>query len=193
MLLDGLGRMKSLKLLELPGMDQSKILVSVQVTGIRGHELDEILRREFHIELEMACSSYVCAITSVGDTKEGFKRLLDAFTAVDKRLSEKQSPGGKNIQTGRIQGTDEVIPTESICTLLETEKMEKEKCLLEDACGRISGDFVTLYPPGIPILAPGERITEKIVERLFQYLREGLELHGIEEAMVQVLKRRTNG
>ena len=71
--------------------------------------------------------------------------------------------------------------------------MEKEKCLLEDACGRISGDFVTLYPPGIPILAPGERITEKIVERLFQYLREGLELHGIEEAMVQVLKRRTNG
>lgn len=193
MLRDGLGRMKSLKLLELPGMDQSKILVSVQGTGIRGHELDEILRREFHIELEMACSSYVCAITSVGDTKEGFKRLLDAFTAVDKRLSEKQSPGGKNIRTGRIQGTDEVIPTESICTLLETEKMEKEKCLLEDACGRISGDFVTLYPPGIPILAPGERITEKIVERLFQYLREGLELHGIEEAMVQVLKRRTNG
>ena len=57
--------LKILKLLEASGMDESKILISVMNAQISGHELDQILREKYHIELEMACSSYVCAITSI--------------------------------------------------------------------------------------------------------------------------------
>lgn len=178
----GLRKMKKLKLLEIPGMDESKILVSVQKAGINGHELDRILREEYHIELEMACSSYVCAITSVGDTKESLERLLRAFMDVD----------GRDIDLScdkNAYGTDEVLPAESVCTILEAEECKKESCSLQASCGKVSGGFITLYPPGIPILTPGERISRDIIERLLTYVKEGFEVHGIQEGMIQVLKR----
>lgn len=180
---NGLRKMKRLKLLEIPGMDESKILVSVQRTGINGHELDFILREEYHIELEMACSSYVCAITSVGDTKESLDRLLKAFLNVDERLTDAKEP--QNIECS----TDEALPAERVYTMLEAEECEKELCFLRDSCGRISGDFVALYPPGIPILAPGERVSREIAERLSTYVKEGFEVHGVKDNKIQVLKR----
>lgn len=196
-----LGTLKCLRLLEVPGMDKSKILVSVNGTGISGHKLDEILRDEYHIELEMACSSYVCAVTTVGDTKESLDRLADAVLKIDRRLSEEWADAGsspdKKVRPDKsgnfaemIYWGDGVIRTESVCTIQEAEESEKERCLLEKSCGRISGDFVTLYPPGIPILAPGEKISEAVLERLFIYTKEGFEVHGTEDGSVQVLRGR---
>lgn len=184
--------MKVLKILEAPGMDESKILISVIDTKVSGHELDRILREEFHIELEMACSSYVCAITTVGDTKETLERLEKALQKIDEELQERDADiclqkGGSRIAV-TASGGDGVIRTESVCTIQEAEEAEKEECLLENACGRISSDFVTLYPPGIPILAPGEKISAEIVERLKRYTKEGFEVHGICEGSLWVLK-----
>ena len=164
-------------------MDVSKILVSVRGTDISGHELSGILRDRYHLELEMACSSYVCAITSVGDTEESMGRLVDALIRIDRELQNRCSSEDQAVRT------DTVIPTESVCTLLEAEEQEKEKCLLAESCGRISGDFVTLYPPGIPILTPGERISREIIERVERYLEDGFEVHGISEGFLKVLKR----
>lgn len=175
--------MKVLRLVDVAGMDVSKILVSVRGTDISGHELSGILRDRYHLELEMACSSYVCAITSVGDTEESMGRLVDALIRIDRELQNRCSSEDQAVRT------DTVIPTESVCTLLEAEEQEKEKCLLEESCGRISGDFVTLYPPGIPILTPGERISREIIERVERYLEDGFEVHGISEGFLKVLKR----
>lgn len=193
---DGLRKMQKLKLLEIPGMDESKILVSVQGTGMNGHELDEILRREFHIELEMACSTYVCAITTVADTKESLERLLAAFQKVDERLSlsegERKESFFWGTERGREEeswrGTDAVLRTESVCTIAQAEDCPGESCELLQSVGRVSGDFVTLYPPGIPILAPGEVVTEPIVKRLMEYAENGFEVHGVREGTIQVLK-----
>lgn len=178
--------LRSLKLLEIPGMDPCKILISVRNTGINGRELQNILRREFHVELEMACDSYVCAITTVADTKESFSRLLRALQEVDNRISGKKD----FFSSGSRTGSDEVLPAVSVCTMLEAEENEKESCLLEQSEGRISGGFVTLYPPGIPILAPGEKISKEILNRLLLYERDGFEVQGIENHhSVQVLRR----
>lgn len=180
----GLRRMKRLKLLELPGMDESKILISVKGTALNGHELDSIMRDNYHIELEMACSSYVCAITSAADTKEDLDRLLHAFLAEDKICQEMESR-----KADTACSSDEVLPAESVCTILDALECEKESWPLKDSFGKISADFVTLYPPGIPILTPGERISREIVMRLFTYIKEGFEVHGIQNGEVQVLKR----
>lgn len=182
---DGLRKMKRLKLLEVPGMDESKILVSVQTSGTNGHELDRILREEYHIELEMACGSYVCAITSVGDTKESLERLRNAFLDVDERLEEEAGAGNHDF----VYSTDEVLPAAGVCTILEASECRKEECFLMDSCGRISGDFVTLYPPGIPVLAPGERVSPRIAERLMAYEKAGFEVHGIKNGRIKVLTR----
>lgn len=179
-----LRELKILKLLEASGMDESKILISVMNAQISGHELDQILREKYHIELEMACSSYVCAITSIGDTKESLNRLTEALQEIDKSLQR---------VSGAIFLGDGVIRTESVCTIQQAEEAEKEQCLLENADGKISGDFVTLYPPGIPILAPGEKVSVAIVERLKRYTKEGFEVHGIRNGSLLVLKREYYG
>lgn len=176
--------MKCLKLLEVPGMDESKILISVKYAGINGHELDCILRKEYHIELEMTCSSYVCAITTVADTKKSLERFTEALLEIDDKLSKRDSLSALEDRSS----SDTVLPAKAVCTLQKAEECEKEFCLLEESCGRISGNFVTLYPPGIPILAPGEQISFEIMERLKAYTKEGFELHGMEEGSLQVLR-----
>lgn len=181
-----LRRMKHLQLLEIPGMDESKVLVSVGDTGISGCELGKILGEEFHIELEMACAAYVCAITSVGDTGESLQRFADAFLQVDERLHG-QGEKGKSVFPAAI--SDRVIPAESVCTIQEAEAEKKGSCPLEESVGRISGDFITLYPPGIPILAPGEIMSREILEKICGYLAAGFEVHGVQEGCICVLKR----
>lgn len=182
----GLQNMRCLKLLEVPGMDQSRILVSVQGTNITGQALADRLRERFHIELEMACSSYVCAITSVADSEERLGRLLDAFLETDRDLDFHSG----RISTEKIKGErkDTVLPAKSICTILQAEERPKTDCRLEGAEGKISGGFVMLYPPGIPILAPGERISPEIIRRLEQYMEDGFQVHGMKDRNLQVLE-----
>lgn len=187
-----LRNMKLLKLLDIPGMDESKILVSVKETALCGQELAGILREEFHVEVEMACGTYVCAITTVMDSEENLEYLKKAFLTIDGRLFE-QRPEKTSSEQKRQSVTDEVLRTEPVCTLLEAEKEEQESVSLKKAAGRISGEFVTLYPPGIPLLVPGEMITPQIQERLEQYGKDGLEVQGICKDHIRVFKRRKTG
>lgn len=179
-----LREMKRLKLLEVPGMDPSRILVSVRGTGLCGAELSALLRTEFHIELEMACSAYVCGITTVADTEESLSRMGDAFLAVDRRLSERP-------QTVETETADEILRAGTVCTLLEAEEREKEYVRIMDAGGRISGGFISVYPPGIPLLAPGERITGEILEQIGKYQKQLLNIQGIDGGRICVLKERS--
>ena len=182
---NSLSGMKKLKLLEFPGMDLSRILISVREAGISGGILSDILREHFHIEVEMACSTYLCAIATVSDTEESLERLKEALLEADEMLCE-SAPGNKTEQ--RSGCSDEVLETEAVFTLLEAEEKEAEWIRPGKAQGRISGGFAVLYPPGIPILTPGERITAEITERLVQYEKDGLEVHGIEKGKILVIK-----
>ncbi len=180
---EGLQTLEHLRLITVPGMDESKILLSPDGTGLDGRELSGILRREYHIELEMACASYVCAISTVADTRESLGRLFHAFQEVDVSLA---GTGG-----GLRRIMDTVIPTICVCTIHEAEEREKELCSVEESEGRISGGFIMLYPPGIPILVPGELIDAKLLDRIRGYLRGGYGLHGIQNGRLQVLKKET--
>ena len=183
-LLDSLRKMHSLTLIEVPRMDATKVLISVQGLSINGLELAKILRTTYHIEVEMACSSYLCAITTVADREEDLHRLQTALLSIDKSLSKTETKAKKPVLK-----TESVLPAKSVCTLLEANEAEKELCPLSDAKGRISGDFVTLYPPGIPLLAPGEMISKEMILRIFSYQRDGFTLYGIHADSLKVLKR----
>lgn len=180
-----LHRMENLELLDIPGMDETKILISLRKTGWNGKKLAEALRKEFHIEPEMACSTYVCMITTVADTKESFGRLKEALFAIDRRLFKEQT--SMSLEEKRLF-SDEVIKTECVCTFQKAEEAEKEWVLASDSCGKVSGDFVTVYPPGIPLLAPGERITMEIIDRLYQYEKDRLEIHGMTGGKIMTVR-----
>lgn len=184
---EGLQKLKHLRLLEIPGMDKSKILVSPGNTGLDGRTLNKILRQESHIELEMACASYVCAITTVADTQKSLSRLLDAFQKADQGLCPHLMSDSRAGKAEKL--TDTVIPVKAVCTIHEAAEREKTLCPIEQSEGRVSGGFVMLYPPGIPILAPGEIITRAIYGRIKGYLQNGYEIHGIQNGRIPILKK----
>ena len=172
-----LGRMDTLRLIECPGMDRSKILISVRDAEISGNELQDRLRDGYGIELEMACSSYACALTSVADREEDLERLGRALLDLDASLP-------RRTLDRRIYPDDSVMPARQVKRLLEAWDHKGSRTKLPDAEGRISGDFITLYPPGIPLLAPGELVEEPMVRRIQRYLREGLEVDGVQDGKI---------
>lgn len=174
-----LSGMKHLRLLEAPGMDKSKILISA--SGMSGHALSDLLRREYRIELEMACQTYVCGIATVCDTKKSLERFREALEEIDERSEGCQARPQKN-------RSDIILPARQMMSIRSAMDRQQEWTDLCGAEGRISGDFVTLYPPGIPILAPGEQITGEILQRLRHCLKDGLEVHGITGHRILVLK-----
>lgn len=179
--------MRRLKLLEPPGADPSKILVSVRGIGMNGYELSRMLRERHHIEVEMACASYICAITTVMDTEEDLNRFCEALLELDRQAKEAAD------YADMPESVDQVTPAESVCSLREAEEGEKSFCRLKETPGKVSGSFVTLYPPGIPLLAPGELISCETANRLAWYMKHGFEIQGMEDGTIEVLKENIHG
>lgn len=164
-------------------LDPSKILVSCRGCGVNGETLGEWLRQRYQIEMEMCGADYAVAITTCLDGEERLARLGNALYELDQELLA---------QTGRADwiGTERALsmPRPQICRNLfqaaEAFQTERE---LSDCAGEISGEFIYLYPPGIPIVAPGERITEEIMDLIHAYKRMGLPVQGMADPQAKRL------
>lgn len=164
--------------------DRSKILISTEQCGISGAALSQLLRSRYHLEMEMEAEHYVTAITTVADTEEGLDRLQAALLELDDALADAGQKCGPEAVAGVQEQKDEPgsvrwYRSEAVLTLTQADEAEKERIPLMDSAGRISGEFVYLYPPGIPLLVPGERITWPLLQQLEQYRRAGLRLQGL--------------
>ncbi len=170
---------------DVSDFDCSKLLISTHKTGVTGRELAGFLSEQYHIQMEMAAPFYVMGISSVGDTGEGFIRLNQALHTLDGELRE----GRKSVcplQHTALQGSYRQTALFRIGTALE---MGSEPVDLKISAGKIAAVFVSLYPPGIPLLVPGERISFEIQDLLAVYQAAGLEIHGLEtDGKIRVLK-----
>lgn len=197
--------LKKLKVLRLIGeeltgqngvfaVDRSKIVVSTAWSPINGPKLHEILRKRYHLELEMEAEQYVLALTSVMDTREGFKRLVHALTEIDGELENRlQEEAGKSdcfdgchfVDSEQISGARQVMP------IWKGMEQEREEILLAESEGRISAEYAYLYPPGIPVLVPGERIGRDFLEQAERWKKQGIFLQGpadYTQERIQVVK-----
>lgn len=170
-----LRKMTHLKLCESTSYDRSKIVISTEGTDWSSRELSEKLFHTFHLQMEMTAGNYILAMTSVADTKEGFDRLEKALLEIDKQVKTCQD--SKKIRTEIPKAEQARIP----CWRDEVSEEEKEKVRFEECAGRISLDFAYLYPPGCPIVVPGERISARAAELLCQYRDMGFSIEGTEE------------
>lgn len=170
---------------DVADLDLSKLILYIKNGSMSGNELYEELLQHYHLQLEMAAGDYALALTSIGDTREGFDRLYQALEEIDRRLLakdpvqlEKRSYAGMNNLTE--------MP---VCRAVERRM---ERILLENAIGRIAGEFVYLYPPGIPLIVPGEKISGEFVENVLQYREKGFSLQGMKDysgKYLEVLER----
>ena len=171
--------------------DRSKILLSTVNSSMNGKQLHQILREEFHLEMEMEAEKYVLALSAVGDTQEGFDRLCAAVEEIDRRESlkyaeaEKESnrkhtpDGNGDPDKGSSQCQCKAGELKQIMRISQAMDAMSESYPLEESIGRVSAEFAYLYPPGIPIIVPGEQITGLLVKNMRRYLDEGFELQGM--------------
>ncbi len=193
-----LGAMKHLTLVDerwigkygVYDLDPSKIVISVGKTALTGADLDRILREKYHLEMEMCCADHVVAITSLGDRTDGLKRLAQALLETDRGLTDRAEDRALESSmewSGRVTSRPEVE-----MTVFEGISGEKEPVAVEDSVGRIAGEFVYIYPPGIPIVAPGEMLLPSLVHTIWEYQKMGLSVQGMEDPSgktIKVIKR----
>lgn len=153
----------------LKDWDIGKIVISVRGTNMTGKELGRILREKYHLELEMAAQTYALAMMTLMDEEQGWQRLVDALVELDDRIEKKPIPAD----------VKRPIFCEAELTLAEAFHSPREEISLENAPGRISADFIMPYPPGIPLVAPGERIGEEAVKEIESDLKTGLFVQGV--------------
>ena len=179
------------------GWDPSKIVVStMRAKDFHGEELAEMLRKNYHLEMEMTAPEYVIAMTSVLDTDEGFERLTKALLEIDEELLKAEEKRRKTVsETGdQKENTvreraeknckasetlqSRILRPNEIMSICEAMDANTERTTLQNTVGKVSAEFIYLYPPGIPIIAPGEVFTREIVEMIEAYKKAGLLVQG---------------
>jgi len=150
---------------DIVSMDETKIFINVSKTGYTGYELEKILGRKYKIEIEMSDTNHILCFITIGDTQNSVNKLLHALKDIASRPKKRNSK-----KYDEIFLTMPSIP-ELIMTPREAFFSSKRKILLSSSIGKISGEFIVPFPPDIPIIVPGERITKEILDYV-KYLKE---------------------
>lgn len=166
---------KSLKNLEklkiyfnADNFDKGKIIISTLNCSLNGTELADILRKKYKIETEMAYDCYVIAMTSICDTDENFLRLENALIEIDSFI--------ENAKKKIIKRTTITIPKKKL-SISKLNNLQGESIPLNTSKGKISLEYIYAYPPGIPIITPGEIIDEDVIGEIKNLQSYGINLH----------------
>ena len=157
--------------------DITKLSVNTLGMGLAGIEVYSILRDEYDIQIEFGDLGNFLAIVSVGDTKFAIERLVSALSDI-KRIYSKD-------KTGMID--HEYIEPEVVMSPKDAFYGNKIVLPINESIGEVSCEFVMCYPPGIPILAPGERITKEILEYISYAKMKGCSLTGTQDEKIEFI------
>jgi len=153
------------------GFDQTKLGINVTGIGLTGLSVYEILRDDYNIQIEMGDAHNILAILSIGDSEKEVNQLVSALHAISNNYrKDKLELGFKHFSSTEVK----LSPRKAFYS-------DMERLLITESVGHISGEFVMIYPPGIPILAPGEFITDEIVEYIELLKKENGTLSGLED------------
>lgn len=157
--------------------DITKLSVHTLDIGLAGIEVYDILRDEYDIQIEFGDIGNVLAYLSMGDRVQEVERLVSALAEIRRRYHT----------DGAGLLSQEYIDPEVVLSPQEAFYAEKESLPLEESAGRVCSEFVMCYPPGIPILAPGERITEQILDYIQYAKAKGCSMTGPEDENIEYI------
>ena len=155
--------------------DTTKLSVYTRGIGLAGIEVYDMLRDDYDIQIEFGDLCNILAIISVGDKELAIERLVSAMAEIQ-RLHRKDPKG---------MFDHEYINPEVVLTPQTAFYSEKESLPILESAGRVCAEFVMCYPPGIPILAPGERITEEILSYIAYAKEKGCFMTGTEDIHIE--------
>jgi lysine decarboxylase len=161
-------------------LDPTKITVTVKDLGYTGYEAEEILRRRYNVQVELADLFNIVALYTIGTTQEASDALIHGVRelAREDRPVDIFSPSGvldRRVKTGTYQLPKippiRLIPRDAF--LSDTEFVP-----FKSSAGRICAEVITPYPPGIPVISPGEQITHEIIDYLALEKKAGVKMQG---------------
>ncbi|AET65866.1 arginine/lysine/ornithine decarboxylase [Desulfosporosinus orientis DSM 765] len=158
--------------------DQTKLSIHTRDIGLAGIEVYDILRDDYGIQIELGDIGNILAIISVGDRALALERLVSSLSEI-KRLYIRDKSGMLD---------HEYINPEVVLAPQQAFYSDQRSVAIKDSIGRISGEFVMCYPPGIPILAPGERITGEIIDYIAYAKAKGSSLTGTEDMSIENIR-----
>ncbi len=167
--------------------DVGKLVISGRKGGISGKQLYDTLRETYGLQTEMAAGEYCLVMFTVADTDEAYERMTKALCAINDRmvLQARVAQGTYDITervsvSGRTKYEEKEAHDTDVITFALAWDRPTEWVTLEQAIGRCAGDFVNLYPPGIPLLVPGERMTRQLYDNIVTCIKQGLQVQGVE-------------
>ena len=151
-----------------------------------GKYLESILREKYNFEIEMCSKDYVIGMTSICDNMDEILRLADNLVEIDNYIADKIKDKSLLEQTN----TEILLEkTEQVMTIYEALLCKKEKIDVCNAVGRVSAGYVYVYPPEIPIIVPGDLITNQMLKKIMEYKMSNLNIKGIDNEKIIVIKR----
>lgn len=164
--------------------DDGKLVFSVKNCGIpkeagvqiiNGVILGEILEKEYGQVMEMAAGNYVIAMTSVADTKEAFEALYQAIEAIDSQLTDLDVDADNYNE----DGVNYAMSLDRKMTIAEAKESNLTELSLKDAVGHICGEYIYIYPPGIPLVVPGEILSKNVLQEIEKAIALNLNIKGL--------------
>jgi arginine/lysine/ornithine decarboxylase len=165
-------------------LDETKLTVNVTKTGLSGYEIESILAKEYNIQLDYADIFNLVAIMGEGSNKSDVEALVNALKDISKKYKGKQKNQLLKIPS---LATEMVMLPREVFLSSNTKKIPLVK-----AVGHVAAQTLTPYPPGIPVLIPGERITKEICDYLIDMSSKDIRISGQESEMLKTIKVFTN-
>lgn len=153
--------------------DPSKIVIMAR--GMMGKEIYEYLRVEKHLQPEMCQGNYALCMSSIMDREEGFRRLGEALCELDEKIKKENKKASWN--PAFVQSA--YGPRQQAMSISHAQEAGKRIISMDEAEGMVSASYVSLYPPGIPFLVPGEVINRQVIEMIRDCQNASLMVQGI--------------
>ncbi len=178
-MMGALSKCRRLKFLPEDGVrqDVGKLLISVKDTEYSGKWLYDLLLQKYHLQTEMASVSFVLAMFTVNDGEEAYRRMTEALLEIDGDMAKQCS---SEYHERALETWEALEAEKDVLPLAAAWDRTTERVALEESVGRYVGEFVNRYPPGVPLLVPGERITEPMCRTIRKSVEQGLTVQGIE-------------
>jgi len=162
------------------GYDPMRIVLDVRGTGVTGYEIADALRRSYDVHIELPTQATIVFVVGLADTAPALRRLAGDVEEVVRRIAR---PG----RTPAIVGPATILSNEMVVPPREAFLGTAKQVRVDDAVGRISCESIASYPPGVPALLPGERISAEVVEFLRELVASGARLHGASDPRFETI------
>lgn len=165
------------------GFDVDISKITIVPSALTGTEIYGKLREDYGLQLEYATDAFALAYSTVADTSEGFNKLYKALSDISAKTPERN--GGKIRKEAK---TPELIVPKRLFSARDTLQMPYKRVKIDDAKDCVSASYVIPYPPGIPLLVPGEEISAAVIAAVSERMQNGAEVIGVYGGGVDVIE-----